>query len=196
MKKVTQAAYAKMRGISKQAIWKHKARGNIVIVDGLVDVEASDARMNAAKGARKPSAAPTAQAVPPVAAVIDGLLAAPGGLEEANLTRFIRDMALGKTATQADAATIKENALALKHSLEALRLNGSLVEIEIAEAEFFEEARSARDSWLNFAAKVGPKIAADLGLNPDRVVEVLTPLIHQQITDMGESVPDFTAKDT
>ena len=46
--------------------------------------------------------------------------------------------------------------MALKHSLEALKVAGAVIPRELAETALFESARHERDAWLNFPAKFGP----------------------------------------
>jgi hypothetical protein len=75
--------------------------------------------------------------------------------------------------------------------LEYEQKSGSLVDLETARTVLFECARAARDSWMNWPMRVGPKIAADLGLEADRVTEVLIEHIHTQIADLGEPDAHF-----
>jgi len=94
-------------------------------------------------------------------------------------------------ATLAEAERIKANALAHRALLATRKEAGELVEIEVAEAVFFETARTARDSWLNWPVRVGPLIAADLGLEADRVTEVLAAHVHQHLAELGEPEAEF-----
>lgn len=75
--------------------------------------------------------------------------------------------------------------------LELARQRGELVEIEVAETVLFETFRSARDAWLNWPLRVGPLIAADMGLDAEKVTGVLTTYVHQQLVDLGEPQPEF-----
>jgi hypothetical protein len=81
---------------------------------------------------------------------------------------------------------VKANALALKHLLAARKSAGELVEAELAEQVLFDQARTARDAWSNWPTRVGPLIAADLGLAPEAVVESLTVHVHQHLAELGE----------
>jgi hypothetical protein len=95
---------------------------------------------------------------------------------------------------RAEAERIKENYLALLKKLEFEQKEGSLVEMDVAVRVLFEASRAARDSWLNWPSRVGPLVAADLGLEADRVTEVLTGYVHQQIAQLGEPSADFTGQ--
>ncbi len=95
------------------------------------------------------------------------------------------------TMDLATADKVKANALALKHLLAARKAAGDLVEMQLAESVLFEEARAVRDAWANWPTRVGPLIAADLGLTPEAVVEVLTGHVHRQLVELGEPDGDF-----
>lgn len=90
-----------------------------------------------------------------------------------------------------EAERIKENYLALLKKLEFEQKEGSLIELSMAERVLFEGARAMRDAWLNWPARVGPLLAADLGLEADRVTEALTEHVHKHIAQLGEPDVDF-----
>ncbi|WP_043216079.1 hypothetical protein [Burkholderia gladioli] len=100
-------------------------------------------------------------------------------------------MAMGATNDLAEAIRIKENFNALLKQLEYEQKSGSLVDLSVARTVLFDCARAARDSWMNWPMRVGPKIAADLGLEADRVTEVLIEHVHRQIADLGEPDAHF-----
>ncbi|MBV6753014.1 hypothetical protein KV580_22075 [Pseudomonas chlororaphis] len=85
----------------------------------------------------------------------------------------------------AEALRRKENYLALLRQLEYEQKSGSLVDLEVAEKILFEQARASRDAWLNWPTRVGPLLAADLGLEAGRVVENLTGYVHQHLQQLG-----------
>lgn len=95
-----------------------------------------------------------------------------------------------------EAERAKENALALKHIIGARRAAGDVIEIAMAEAVLFEGARAARDAWLNWPARVGPLIAAELNAAADKVTEALTRHVHQQLVELGEPEADFRVDST
>lgn len=100
-------------------------------------------------------------------------------------------MALGAENDLPEAIRIKENFNALLKQLEYEQKSGSLVDLATARSVLFDCARAARDSWMNWPMRVGPKIAADLGLEADRVTEVLIEHVHKQIADLGEPDAHF-----
>ncbi|ARK86053.1 hypothetical protein [Burkholderia pseudomallei] len=100
-------------------------------------------------------------------------------------------MAMGAQHELAEAIRIKENFNALLKQLEFEQKSGSMIDLAVARTVLFDAARAARDSWMNWPMRVGPKIAADLGLEADRVTEVLSEHVHTQIADLGEPDAHF-----
>lgn len=88
----------------------------------------------------------------------------------------------------------KEHFLSLLRELEYREKDGALVDLAVAEQVLFEAARAARDAWLNFPAKVGPQLAAQLGLEADKVTEALSAYVHKQIAEIGEPDGDFAPR--
>lgn len=182
------AEFGALYGVTKQAVAKWKAKGFLVVTDGKIAVEASRKRLN--ESGVNPSteaSTPASTAAPPPTASsppdIDRLM------EDADA--FIKDVLAGRYATFADAERIKENALALKHVLDGRQKAGALVEIETAEKVLFEQFRSLRDSWMNWPARVGPLIAADLGAEADEVTEALTRHVQKHLAELGEPEAEF-----
>lgn len=110
---------------------------------------------------------------------------------EADASRLLNE---GEGVDYAEALRRKENWLALLRQLEYEQKSGALVELAVAQAVLFEASRGQRDAWLNWPAKIGPLLAAELGLEEaDRVTEALTAHVHKQISDLGEPAADFSA---
>ena len=110
------------------------------------------------------------------------------------INSFLDNVLAGTYADTITAERVKENALAAKHLLAARHSAGHLVEIEHAEAALFETQRSQRDAWMNFPTRIGPLLAAELGVDADKVVEALTVHVHRQLDDLGEPEADFTGE--
>lgn len=203
MTTVSVSAYAELHGVSKAAAQKWQKRGLLRFKDGKVDVSASDSSLahagvgrfaDAATKGRRPA---TSTATPPprsVAAIPASLTkdleeaAAQGDDAARAVIDFMAGLAEGRTVDLITAQTIKENGLAAVRIIEARKRAGEVVELADAETVVFEMFRRQRDAWMNFPARIGPLIAADLGIAPDRVLEVLTVHVHQQLTDLGEPI--------
>jgi hypothetical protein len=149
----------------------------------------------ALKGADKPKVSAPKKAVDKMSAPADDKLRS--AVEEIigeESSNFLDDVLAGKFHLLGDAEKIKENALAAKHLLAARKEAGDLIEVERAEALFFETARAERDGWISFPTRIGPLLAADLDLDADRVVEALTIYVQQQLEQLGDPTADFTAR--
>lgn len=130
----------------------------------------------------------------PTADTVSAPVRTPPG-DDIDLDDFSRRFLSGDIPDLATSEKVKAAAAAMKATLGAQQLGGSLVEMETAEAVLFDTFRASRDAWLNFPAKVGALLAADLGLEADRVVQALTPYVQQQLEDLGEPAADFSPRD-
>ena len=198
MTAVSLAQFAKLHGASKQAATKWKSRGVLVFSGDLVDVEKSDRRMRDAGlgNFKRPSTepAPVDRQRQPVDVPDD---AVDGDADDsADIAGFLDDLEQGKYTSQVNAQRIKENALAARQLLGLRRDAGELIEIEQAGKIFFKLARLQRDTWITWPVKIGPFLAADLGLEAARVVEALTVYVQEQLEALGEPEPDFSEGDT
>lgn len=186
---VSQADYAKMRGVSRKTVTQWKKDGKLTIRDRGVDVEATDKfleryRKGGVTGNTQGNAAGN---TPPPALAVDE--------DDSPTVAAAKIIAFaGADLSFDEARRIKENYLALLNKLEYQQKEGSLVDLALAEQVLFEGARAARDAWLNFPAKIGPMLAAEIGLEADRVTEALTAYVHKQIAELGEPEADFAAR--
>ncbi|KQM76713.1 hypothetical protein ASE70_08045 [Sphingomonas sp. Leaf22] len=104
---------------------------------------------------------------------------------------FLANFIAGRMLSRADAERVKENGAAAKNLLAAMQEAGDVIDIAIAEAILFDQAREFRDAWMNWPARVGPMIAAELGVSPDPVVEALNKYVQQQLDDLGDPASAF-----
>jgi hypothetical protein len=107
----------------------------------------------------------------------------------------LEDLLSGR-GSMAQAELAKMQALAARQQIAARKAAGELVDADLAERVLFEEARRYRDAWVNWPSKVGPLIAADLGLTPEAVLEVLSRHVHQQLEELGEPDGEFAGGET
>jgi hypothetical protein len=89
---------------------------------------------------------------------------------------------------------MKEVYLVLLNRLEFEQKSGALIELDAASTILFEEFRAQRDTWLNWPAKIGPLVAADLGVDADKVTQVLSGYVHKQVAELGEPQADFAER--
>lgn len=116
-------------------------------------------------------------------------------LADLNDEEFIAEILAGRFRATFAAERVKENALAAKHLLAARRAAGDVVDLEIAEAVLFEQSRQFRDALMNWPVRVGPLIAAELGIAADPVVEALNQHVQQLLNDLGEPDADFAGEE-
>lgn len=129
------------------------------------------------------------------APVVDDVLSAlPETVNTETMAEFLNGLLNSKFGTQARAEAVKENALAGLRALELQTKAGTLMETDAAERLFFEAARSERDHWMNWPARVGPELAAELDLPADRITAALVRLVHSELADRGEPEADFATR--
>ncbi|QUP53561.1 hypothetical protein GO998_07170 [Ralstonia syzygii] len=228
---VSQSEFARMCGVSRQAVMKWKLAGRLVLQGNQVDVEATDKHMQKYHEGGSPlrrqaldavdTRLTTARAVDnsgrklsttPPALSIDaphgqgrkgGQLAGcskqpastaeieikPGESVDEAASRLVGEIDLEMSFDEA--RRIKEVYLALLNRLEFEQKSGALIELDLASNILFEEFRAQRDAWLNWPTRVAPLLAAELGVEADRLTEVLTAHVHKQIAQLGEPEANF-----
>jgi hypothetical protein len=182
MKTMSVSQFADHHGVSRQSVYSWKRDGWLVIVKEKIDVVASDKKLKGArlgKFAASKEAPAEHQPAEPDVEINDS---------EPISKAAARMLASGdvRLLSKADAETLKENYLAQLRKLEYDQKSGALVELEVAQNVLFECARVARDAWLNWPAKAAPYIAADLGVDSDKVIDVLTAHVHRQVEELGD----------
>jgi phage terminase Nu1 subunit (DNA packaging protein) len=203
---VTATAYAALHGVSSVTVHKWKKKGRLVFSGKLIDVEASDAVLaqyrdphDARADRGPPKASPELTIAlkarlppppPPAYRPTGGEQMRQAVLDAADPDELSDALAAGRATTE-EARRVKENYLALRGKLEYEQAAGSLVDMARAEAVLFEAARAVRNAWLGFPSKHGARIAADLGIDADRVTAVLTAYVHKQVAQLGEPDANF-----
>ncbi|WP_406867229.1 hypothetical protein [Paraburkholderia fungorum] len=194
---ISMRAFAKLEGVSDTLVRKAvKLKRLKAFDDGSIDesLVGSPWREGNAKGANHgansshPVRTPAKVRTEALAAVRDD-----EDLPDA-ADRLLKSGAV-KMVSYATALENKENYLALLRQLEFEQKSGSLVELDTAAAILFEEHRAQRDAWLNWPSRVGPILAAELGLEADRVTEALTAHVHTQIAQLGEPEANFSERE-
>lgn len=196
------AASRKERGLpggSHTAVRKAIATGRITALpDGTIDPEQADREWGAqtdpskqrgehAQAIQRATAAETASAPPatkpvPRAAIDavnstleeegeDGTEAAPGKGGE---TTFLR------------ARMANEVLKAQTQRVRLQKMKGEVVDRARATALVFDLARRERDAWLNWPARVAANMAADLGVEPHAMEQVLDRYLREHLADLAE----------
>jgi hypothetical protein len=97
--------------------------------------------------------------------------------------------AVGGTAgstTLLQARTANEVLKAQTNKVRLSRLKGELVDRPEAVAHVYRMARSEREAWLNWPARVALQMASDLQVPPHRMYTLLESAVRQQLIEIGE----------
>ena len=169
-------AYARHRGVSDAAVRKAIAAGRVTPeADGTIDAERVDREW--ARNSDAPRNGTTARAVkvavPESSGTTgDGPAALPSG---------------GTSLLQA--RTVNEVVKAQTNKVRLARLKGELVDRPQAIAHVFKLARSERDAWLNWPARISAQMAAKLGVDPHTMHIALEAAVREHLQELGEMRP-------
>jgi hypothetical protein len=177
---MSQRAYAKARGLSPEGVRKRTTGcGGPIPTHGRakkIDSEEADrlwmatmhpggASTSRFRGPSQPETDDLTRAAPPPPG------ASFGGLE---------------ALTQARVAVLLVEAGLRRLRLEERR--GQLVDRQVTLGKFFQVVRSMRDAWLAWPSRVGPELAADLGLDATQVMIALEPLVRRTLDELAAGV--------
>ncbi|MDV2988287.1 UNVERIFIED_CONTAM: hypothetical protein Q9R58_28770 [Methylobacteriaceae bacterium AG10] len=195
---MSQAEFARHRGVSKAIVTKWKGQGLVSLTDdGKVDVDATEWNLDqrpatyrggtthrpvraipqddelAGKPAR-PAAAPR-PAPPAPEPVNDEAGSDPAEIDwdDPNLPP---NLALQR----------KENYLGLLRKQDHGVKQGALVDRAAAEAAFFKEARAMRDAWIAWPARVAIEMADALKIDARELTQVLSDYVNKHLAELGE----------
>ncbi|SFM76138.1 hypothetical protein [Methylobacterium pseudosasicola] len=199
---LTQAEFARHRGVSKAVVTKWKGQGLLVMTAaGLVDVEATewnlDQRPANYRGGtthrpvrsvqrdepdprerpeRKPEPTAKPASPEPRPADMDGEVDA--------YDPDAQDLPLNEAVRR------KENYLGLFRRQEVLKNDKRLVDRGAAEKLFFDTARELRDAWMTWPARVAIEMADELNVDARTLTTILTAHVRKHIAELGEPEPD------
>lgn len=128
---LSEAAYARHRGVSRQSVSEYKQRGQLVMAGELVDVVASDALL---LGSQNP--------------VVGG---------DRSKSAVTEDESRGLFA----AKTREAQARAVERELKVRRQAGELVDRESVSKAVFASARAAQESLMAIADRLSPGLAVE-----------------------------------
>lgn len=169
-------AYARHRGVTDTAVHKAIRAGRITPeADGSIDIDRADREW--ARNSDAPRNGTRAKAVKvavPEASgpSSDGPAALPAG---------------GTSLLQA--RTVNEVVKAQTNKVRLARLKGELVDRPQAIAHVFKLARSERDAWLNWPARISAQMAARLGVDPHTMHVALEAAVREHLQELGELRP-------
>jgi hypothetical protein len=166
-------AYARHRGVSDTAVHKAIRSGRITPeADGTIDAARADrdwARNTdePRPGTRQP---PVTVRVPEAGDDHAPLLPTGG-------------------ASLLQARTVNEVVKAQTNKVRLARLKGELVDRAQAIGHVFRLARTERDAWLNWPARISAPLAAQLGVDPHELHVALEAAVREHLAELGELRP-------
>jgi len=184
-------AYARHRGVTDTAVHKAIRSGRVTPeADGTIDADKTDAQWE------RNTSAPKAGTQRPVVKVkvpeIDGPersgaggAGATGGM---GATGSANVGGSGGTSLL-QARTVNEVVKAQTNKVRLARLKGELVDRPQAIAHVFKLARSERDAWLNWPARVSAQMAAKLEIDAHTMHVSLESAVREHLQELGDLRP-------
>lgn len=164
-------AYARHRGVTDTAVHKAIRAGRITPeTDGTIDPERADREW--VRNSEPPKTGTRAQAVKAAMSDANGDSPAPAG-----------------GASLLQAKTVNEVVKAQTNKVRLARLKGELVDRSQAIGHVFKLARSERDAWLNWPARVSTQMAARLGVDPHAMHIAIEGAVREHLQELGELHP-------
>lgn len=190
-------AYARHRGVTDTAVHKAIRVGRITQeADGTIDPHKADLEWARNTDAPK-TETPRGQPVPPrdpepVAAAFSRDTAAPRDVPRDSATTTANEPAPslpGGGTSLLQARTVNEVVKAQTNKVRLARLKGELVDRSQAVAQVFKLARTERDAWLNWPARISAQLAANLGVDPHHLHVALDAAVREHLQELGDLRP-------
>ena len=184
-------AYARHRGVTDTAVHKAIRSGRInALADGTIDPDQADAQWERNTSAPKTGTQrPTVKVKVPE---VDGEVG--GGGERNGAGAAINSSSGGGGAggsggsggtSLLQARTVNEVVKAQTNKVRLARLKGELIDRPQAIAHVFKLARSERDAWLNWPARVSAQMAAKLEIDAHTMHVALENAVREHLQELG-----------
>ena len=175
-------AYARHRGVTDTAVHKAIRSGRInALADGTIDPDQADAQWERNTGSPK-----TGTQRPPVKVKVPEVDGDGGGAGAATNSGTGGGGAGGAGGTSLlQARTVNEVVKAQTNKVRLARLKGELIDRPQAIAHVFKLARSERDAWLNWPARVSAQLAAKLELDAHTMHVALENAVREHLQELG-----------
>jgi hypothetical protein len=182
-------AYARHRGVTDTAVHKAIRSGRVTPeADGTIDADKANAQWE-----RNTSAPKTGTQRPVVKVQVPELDGA--GAERSSTAANGATGGMGATGSAKvggsggtsllQARTVNEVVKAQTNKVRLARLKGELVDRPQAIAHVFKLARSERDAWLNWPARVSAQMAARLELDAHTMHVALESAVREHLQELG-----------
>jgi hypothetical protein len=178
-------AYARHRGVSHVAVKKAIDTGRITpLPDGTIDPDAADAQW--AQNTLQPRKASADQGKP--GATANAPLASRQAPPSPAPEVAAAPLSAGGTSLL-QARTVNEVLKAQLNKVELAQRKGELVDRAQAIAHVFKLARTERDAWLNWPARISAQMAARLNVDPHALHVALDAAVREHLSELGELRP-------
>ncbi len=174
-------AYARHRGVSHVAVKKAIDTGRISQeTDGTIDLEQADRQweQNTASP-RRPSPASKVTATPK----------SPRSIAQEPATETPTPTLSTGGTSLLQARTVNEVVKAQTNKVRLAHLKGDLVDRSQAIAHVFRLARTERDAWLNWPARISAQMAAKLEIDAHELHVALESAVREHLIELGELRP-------
>jgi hypothetical protein len=172
-------AYARHRGVSHVAVKKAIDTGRITPeADGTIEPNRADLEWaQNTVAARKPVAAktasPAAELIRPASAPVEP----------------VAPMLSAGGTSLLQARTVNEVVKAQTNKVRLAQLKGDLVDRSQAIAHVFRLARTERDAWLNWPARISAEMAAKLEVDAHELHVALESAVRDHLIELGDMRP-------
>ena len=182
-------AYARHRGVTDTAVHKAIRSGRVTPeADGTIDADQADAQWE------RNTSAPNIGTQRPVVKVKVPDLGG-GGVERSSSGNAGATSGTGATGSAnvggtggtslLQARTVNEVVKAQTNKVRLARLKGELVDRPQAIAHVFKLARSERDAWLNWPARISAQMAAKLEVDTHTMHVALESAVRDHLQELG-----------
>ena len=179
-------AYARHRGVTDTAVHKAIRSGRInALSDGTIDPDQADAQWE--RNTSSPKTGTQRAAVKVKVPEVEG----EGGGDRVGAGAATNTGSGGGGAGGAggtsllQARTVNEVVKAQTNKVRLARLKGELIDRPQAIAHVFKLARSERDAWLNWPARVSAQMAAKLELDAHTMHVALENAVREHLQELG-----------
>ena len=176
-------AYARHRGVTDTAVHKAIRSGRInALADGTIDPDQADAQWE-----RNTSSPKTGTQRPTVKVKVPEVDGDGGGGGDRGGAGAATNTGSGGTGGTSllQARTVNEVVKAQTNKVRLARLKGELIDRPQAIAHVFKLARSERDAWLNWPARVSAQMAAKLELDAHTMHVALENAVREHLQELG-----------
>ena len=184
-------AYARLRGVSDMAVRKAITTGRISKnADGTIDAALADSQWEVRTDPsqqREASPPKPTPVVRPMESIDDAPRATPAMAQNRPTAASEPEPSMPVTGstTFVQARTANEVIKAQTNKVRLSRMKGDLIDRNQALATVFKLARTERDAWLNWPARISAQLAAELSVDAHQMHTLLEREVRTHLFELG-----------